>query len=91
MISLSLNNNSVIDAEEFHKLQILYLQVMTDVRNIDRKMKNESPNRKKISKNYSGRNKESKKRYGTKIVGFSFCMLFNCLYYKDNVQTNLLF
>ena len=33
-ISLSLNHNSVIDAEEFHKLQ-----VMADVRNVDRKMK----------------------------------------------------
>ena len=38
-ISLSLNDNSVIDAEEFHKLQTLYLQLMTYVRNIDRKMK----------------------------------------------------
>ena len=25
--------------KEFHKLQTLYLQVMTDVRNVDRKMK----------------------------------------------------
>ena len=39
MISLSLNDDSVIDAKEFHKLQILYLQVMADVRNTDRKMK----------------------------------------------------
>ena len=39
LISLSLNDNSVIDAEEFHKLQTLYLQLMTHARNIDRKMK----------------------------------------------------
>ena len=39
LISLSLDNNSVIDAKEFHKLQTLYLQLMTHVRNIDRKMK----------------------------------------------------
>ena len=35
LISLSLNDTSVIDAKEFHKLQILYLQLMTHVRNID--------------------------------------------------------
>ena len=39
LISLSLNDTSVIDAKEFHKLQTLYLQLMTYVRNIDRKMK----------------------------------------------------
>ena len=39
LISLSLNDDSVIDAKEFHKLQTLYLQVMVDVRNVDRKMK----------------------------------------------------
>ena len=39
LISLSLNDDSVIDAKEFHKLQTLYLQVMADVRNVDRKMK----------------------------------------------------
>ena len=38
LISLSIDN-SVIDAIEFHKLQTLYLQLMTHVRNIDRKMK----------------------------------------------------
>ena len=38
-ISLSLDDGTVIDAEEFHKLQALYLQLMTYVRNIDRKMK----------------------------------------------------
>ena len=39
LISLSLDNGSVIDAKEFHKLQTSYLQLMTHVRNIDRKMK----------------------------------------------------
>ena len=39
LIGLSLDNNSVIDAKEFHKLQTLYLQLMTHVRNVDRKMK----------------------------------------------------
>ena len=38
LISLSIDDNSVIDAKEFHKLQT-YLQLMTHVRNIDRKMK----------------------------------------------------
>ena len=39
IISLSLDDGTVIDAKEFHKLQTLYLQLMTYVRNIDRKMK----------------------------------------------------
>ena len=39
LISPSLNYDSVIDAKEFYKLQALYLQVMADVRNVDRKMK----------------------------------------------------
>ena len=38
LISLSLDDGSIIDAKEFHKLQTLYLQLMTHVRNIDRKM-----------------------------------------------------
>ena len=38
LISLSINDGSIIDAKEFHKLQTLYLQLMTHVRNIDRKM-----------------------------------------------------
>ena len=36
---ISLDDGSVIDAKEFHKLQTLYLQLMTHVRNVDRKMK----------------------------------------------------
>ena len=39
---LSIDDGSVIDAKEFHKLQTLYLQLMTHVRNIDRKMKVET-------------------------------------------------
>ena len=39
LISLSIDDGSVIDAKKFHKLQTLYLQLMTHIRNIDRKMK----------------------------------------------------
>ena len=39
LISLSIDDDSDIDAKEFHKLQTLYLQLMTHVRNVDRKMK----------------------------------------------------
>ena len=42
LISLSLDDGTVIDAKEFHKLQTLYLQLMTYVRNTDRKMKVET-------------------------------------------------
>ena len=39
LISLSIDDDSVIDAKEFHKWQTLYHQLMAHVRNIDRKMK----------------------------------------------------
>ena len=39
LISLSIDDGTVTNAKEFHKLQTLYLQLMTQVRNIDRKMK----------------------------------------------------
>ena len=39
LIRLSLTNDSIIEAKEFQKLQALYLQVMADVRNVNRKMK----------------------------------------------------
>ena len=39
LISLSIADGTVIDAKEFHKLQTLYHQLMTYVRNIDRKLK----------------------------------------------------
>ena len=39
LISLSIEDDSVIDAKEFNKFQTLYLQLITHVRNVDRKMK----------------------------------------------------
>ena len=39
LISLSIDDGTVIDAKEFHKLQTLYLQLMTFIRIADRKMK----------------------------------------------------
>ena len=42
LISLSIDDGTVIDAKEFHKLQTLYLQLMTHVRNIDWEMKVET-------------------------------------------------
>ena len=39
LISLSLDDGTVIDAKEFNKLQTLYLQLMTHIRNVDQKMK----------------------------------------------------
>ena len=42
LISLSIDDGSVIDAKEFHRLQMLYLQLMAHIRNIDRKMKVEA-------------------------------------------------
>ena len=39
LISLNLDDGTVIDAKEFHKLQTLHLQLMTYVRNLDGKMK----------------------------------------------------
>ena len=56
LISLSLNDGTVIDAKEFHKLQTLYLQLMAYVRNIDRKMKVQTEEN--FKKNYHGRNKK---------------------------------
>ena len=38
-ISLSIEDGTVIDVKEFHKLQMLYLQLMAHVRNMDSKMK----------------------------------------------------
>ena len=39
LISLSIDDGTIIDTKEFHKLQTLHLQLMMYVRNIDRKMK----------------------------------------------------
>ena len=82
LISLSLNDDIVIDAKEFHKLQTLYLQVMADVRNVDRKIKVQTEVN--FQKTILDEIKNRRKRNGTKIVGLSFCMLFNCLYHKNN-------
>ena len=78
LISLSLNDGTIIDTKEFHKLQTLYLQLMTHVRNVDQKMEG------KCSKDYHERHKQFKKSSGTKVVGVSLCILFNCLYYKKD-------
>ena len=42
LISLTIDDGTVINAKDFNKLQTLYLQLMTYVRNIDRKMKVET-------------------------------------------------
>ena len=42
LFSLNIDYGTVIDAKEFYKLQTLYLQLITHVRNIDRKMKVEA-------------------------------------------------
>ena len=42
LISLSIDDGSVINAKEFHKLQTLYLQLMAHVRIMDQKMKVET-------------------------------------------------
>ena len=83
LISLSIDDGTVIDAKEFHKLQTLYLQLMTHVRNIDRKMKVEAEQnfQKTIMDEIVNLKKSSG---GTKIVGCSTCLLFNCLYYKKD-------
>ena len=39
LISLSIDDDSVINAKQFHKLQTLYPQLMMHIRNVDRKMK----------------------------------------------------
>ena len=55
LISLSIDDGTVIDAKEFHKLQALYLQLMTHVRKY--RSENESSNRGRLSKDYYGRNR----------------------------------
>ena len=39
LISVSLHDDSVTASKEFHKLLTLYLQVMADIRNINRRIK----------------------------------------------------
>ena len=81
LISLSLDDGTVLDAKEFHKLQTMYLQLMTYVRNIDRKVKvqTEESFQKTIMDEIS-----NLKSSGTKVVRVSLCVLFNCLYYKKD-------
>ena len=82
LISLSIDDNSAINTKEFHKLQMLYLQLMAHVRNIDRKMKVQTEEN--FQKTIMGEITNFKKRPGTKVVGCSTCLLFNCLYYKKD-------
>ena len=82
LISLSIDDDSVIDAKEFHKLQTLYLQLMTHIRNIDRKMKVQTEEN--FQKIIMEEIINFIKGCGTKVVGCSLCLLFNCLYYKKD-------
>ena len=82
LISLSIDDGSVIDAKEFHKLQTLYLQLMTHVRNIDRKMKVQTEEN--FQKTIMDEITNLKKGSGTKVVACGTCLLFNCLYYKKD-------
>ena len=83
LIGLSIDDGTVIDAKEFHKLQTLYLQLMTHVRNIDRKMKVETEEnfQKTIMDEIKNLKKALEQQY---VVGISLCALFNCLYYKKD-------
>ena len=92
LISLSLDDGTVIDAKEFQKLQTLYLQLMTYVKNIDRKMKVQTEE--SFQKTIMDEINNLKKNSGTKVACISLCVLFNCLYYKKDrlkVRSNLLF
>ena len=82
LISPSIDDGSIIDAKEFHKLQTFYLQLMTHVRNIDRKMKVQKEE--SFQKTIIDEISNLKKGYGTKVVGCSLCVLINCLYYKKD-------
>ena len=82
LISLSIDDGTVIDAKEFHKLQTLYLQLMTHVRNVDRKMKVEMEEN--FQKTIMDEITNLKKSFGTKVVDVSLCVLFNCLHYKKD-------
>ena len=80
LISLSIDDGTVINAKEFHKLQTSYLQLMTYVRNIDRKMKVQTEEN--FQKTIMDEITNLKKSSGTKVVGVSLCMIFNYIYYK---------
>ena len=80
LISLRLDDGTVIDAKEFHKLQTLYLQLMTYVRNIDRKMKVQTEE--SFQKTIMDEIKNFKNFWNKNSC--SLCMLFNCLYYQKD-------
>ena len=82
LISLSIDDGTVINSKEFHKLQTLYLQLMAHVRNMDRKMKVKAEQN--FQKTIMDEITNLKKNSGTKVVGCSTCLLFNCLYYKKD-------
>ena len=82
LISLSIDNGTVIDAKEFHKLQTLYLQLMTYVRNIDRKMKVQTEEN--FQKAIIDEITILKKSPRTKVISVSLCMIFNYIYYKKD-------
>ena len=80
LISLSIDDGTVIYAKEFHKLQT-YLLLMAHVRNVDKKMKVQlEENFQKTIMDEITNNESS----GTKVVGVSICVLFNCPYYKKD-------
>ena len=82
LISLSLDDGNVTDAKEFHKLQTLCLQLMTHVRNVDRKIKVQTEEN--FQKTIMDEIANFKKGSRTKAVGCITCLLFNCLYYKKD-------
>ena len=82
LIRLSLDDGTVIDAKEFHKLQTLYLQLMAHIRNIDRKMKVETEEN--FQRTIMDKITNLKKALVQKIVGCNTCILFNFLYYKKD-------
>ena len=82
LISLSIDDGTVIDAKEFHKLQTLYLQLMTYARNIDRKMNVQTEEN--FQKTIMNEINNLKKAMERKWSVLSLCVLFNYLYYKKD-------
>ena len=57
---------------------------MADVRNVDAKMKVQTEEN--FQKTILDEIKNLRNVMEQKLVGLSFCMLFNCLYYKNNEE-----
>ena len=57
---------------------------MADVRNVDTKMKVQTEEN--FQKTILDEIKNLRNVMEQKLVGLSFCMLFNCLYYKNNEE-----